>query len=88
MVSCCSIAFCVAVVASPVSDGWKTDFAGVIVHDVHLVSDRSENQEGCQPGSSCAAQRCFERRLRQGSHELNTGCESEREPRVGSEMGR
>jgi len=78
MGSGCSIAFCVAVVANPVSDGWKTDFAGVTVHNVHLVSERSKNQEGCQPASSFAAQRCFER---QGSHELNTGRESEREPR-------
>jgi len=40
--SCCSTTFCVAVVASPVSDGWKTEFGVVTVHNVHLVSDRSE----------------------------------------------
>lgn len=63
--SCCSTAFCVAVVASPVSDGLKTDFGRVTVHDAKIKRD--------------ANQRCFERR---GSHELNTGRESEREPRV------
>jgi len=41
----------VAVVASSVSDGCRTDFAGVTVHDVRFVFDKSEN--GSQPASTC-----------------------------------